>query len=90
MKNEMIENRMVVDNQWPKEKDIPQGQFDRFGGFVHQDYLLEVALEEVSNEPIARGSFLEKVLDYIEEHEEANEKFLKWFYPDYKEEKENN
>ena len=82
-----IENRMVVDSEWPEEKkDIPKGQFDRFGGFVHQDYLLEVALEEVCNEPIARGSFLEKVLDYIEENEEAKEKFLKWYYPDYGEE----
>lgn len=88
-----IENRMVVDSEWSdmeRDRDIPKGQFDRFGGFVHQDYLLEVAMDEVYNEPIARGSFLEKVLDYIEEHEEAKEKFLKWFYPDYKEEKENN
>ena len=82
----MIENRMVVDNQWPEEKEIPQGQFDRFGGFVHQEHLLEVALEEVYNEPIARGSFLEKVLEYIEENEEAKELFLKWYYPAYGEE----
>lgn len=82
-----IENRMVVDSEWPEEKkDIPKGQFDRFGGFVHQDYLLEVALEEVQSIAIARDSFLEKVLDYIEENEEAKEKFLKWYYPDYGEE----
>ena len=82
-----IENRMVVDSEWPEEnKEIPRGQFDRWGGFVHEDYLLEVALEEVCNEPIARGSFLEKVLDYIEANEEATEKFLKWFYPNYGEE----
>ena len=83
----MIENRMVIDSEWPEEKkDIPKGQFDRFGGFVHQDYLLEVALEEVQSIAIARDSFLEKVLDYIEENEEAKEKFLKWYYPDYGEE----
>ena len=87
MKNEMIENWQAHDPAWAEEKkDIPKGQFDRFGGFVHQDYLLEVALEEVCNEPIARGSFLEKVLDYIEANEEATEKFLKWFYPNYGEE----
>lgn len=86
MKNE-IENRMVVDSEWPEEnKEIPRGQFDRWGGFVHEDYLLEVALEEVQSSAIARDSFLEKVLDYIEENEESKEKFLKWYYPDYGEE----
>ena len=87
MKNEMIENWQAHDPAWAEEKkDIPKGQFDRFGGFVLQDYLLEVALEEVCNEQIVRGSFLELVLDYIEENEEATEKFLKWFYPNYGEE----
>lgn len=87
MKNEMIENWQAHDPAWAEEKkDIPKGQFDRFGGFVHQDYLLEVALEEVQSSAIARDSFLEKVLDYIEANEEATEKFLKWFYPNYGEE----
>lgn len=87
MKNEMIENWQAYEEAWAEEKkDIPKGQFDRFGGFVHEDYLLEVALDEVYNEPIARGSFLELVLEYIEENEEAKEKFLKWYYPDYGEE----
>ena len=86
MKNE-IENRMVVDSEWPEEdKEIPRGQFDRWGVFVNEEYLLEVAMEEVQNSDIAKDSFLEKVLDYIEENEEAKEKFLKWFYPDYGEE----
>lgn len=84
---QMIENRMIVDSEWPEEdKEIPRGQFDRWGGFVHEEYLLEVAMEEVQNSDIAKDSFLEKVLDYIEENEEAAEKFLKWFYPDYGEE----
>ena len=87
MKNEMIENWQACEEAWAEEKkDIPKGQFDRFGGFVHQDYLLEVALEEVQSSAIARDSFLEKVLDYIEANEEATEKFLKWYYPDYGEE----
>lgn len=86
MKNE-IENRMVVDSEWLEEdKEIPKGQFDRWGGFVHEEYLLEVALEETEKSPKARDTFLEKVLDYIEENEEAKEKFLKWYYPDYGEE----
>ena len=81
-----VENRMVVDSEWyamEKEVEIPRGQFDRWGGFVHEDFLLEVALEEVSKTPITRDSFLEKVLDYIEENEEAKKKFLGWYYPDY-------
>lgn len=87
MKNEMIENWQAHDPAWAKKKEeIPKGQFDRFGGFVYQDYLLEVALEEVQSSAIARDSFLEKVLDYIEENEDAKEKFLKWFYPNYGEE----
>ena len=83
-----VENRMVVDSEWSamEKQDIPKGQFDRWGGFVHQDYLWEVAVEQTVNEKLTRDSFLDAVFDYIEEHEEAKEKFLKWFYPDYKEE----
>ena len=87
-----IENRLVIDSEWvdmEKEPEIPKGQFDRWGGFVHEDYLLEVALEEVSKTPITRDSFLEKVLDYIESNEDAKKQFLKWFYPDYGEETDN-
>lgn len=83
-----VENRMVVDSEWSamEKHDIPKGQFDRWGGFVRQDYLWEVAVEQTVNEKLTRDSFLDAVFDYIEEHEEAKEKFLKWFYPDYKEE----
>lgn len=82
-----IENRMVVDSEWSamEKQDIPKGQFDRWGGFVHQDYLLEVAVDQAINDPITRDSFLDKLFDYIESDKEATEKFLKWFYPDYKE-----
>lgn len=83
----MVENRLVVDAEFAgmeRDKDIPKGQFDRWGGFVHEDFLLEVALEEVSKTPTTRDSFLEKILDYIEENEEAKDKFLRWFYPEYK------
>lgn len=82
-----IENRMVVDSEWPEEDwGKEPGCFSRYGTFVKKNYLLEVALEEVQSSAIARDSFLEKVLDYIEANEEATEKFLKWFYPDYGEE----
>lgn len=82
-----IENRMVVDEQWAamEKEDIPRGQFDRWGGFVHEEYLMEVAMENVLNDSVSRDSFLEKVLDYIESDKEATKKFLQWFYPDYKE-----
>lgn len=88
----MVENRMTVDSEWSsmeEKPDIPKGQFDRWGGFVHEDFLLEVALEEVSKTPTTRDSFLEKILDYIEENEEAKDKFLRWFYPEYKKENKN-
>ena len=84
----MIENKMVVDENWrdiEKEPEIPEGYFDQWGGFVNKDYLLEVALEEVSNDGITKDRFLEKVLDFIESNKDAEVKFLKWFYPDYKE-----
>lgn len=83
-----VENRMVVDSEWSamEKQDIPKGQFDRWGGFVHQDYLWEVAVEQTVNERLTRDSFLDAVFDYIESDKEATEKFLKWFYPDYKEE----
>lgn len=82
-----VENRMVVDSEWHymEKEEIPKGCFDRFGGFVHQDYLLEVAVEQAVNDRITRDSFLDVVFDYIESNEEAKENFLKWFYPDYKE-----
>lgn len=87
-----VENRMVVDSEWSameRDKENPRGQFDRWGSFVHEDFLLEVALEEVSKTPITRDSFIEKVLDYIESNEDAKKQFLKWFYPDYGEETDN-
>ena len=83
-----VENRMIVDSEWSamEKQEIPKGQFDRWGGFVHQEYLLEVAVDQAINDPITRDSFLDKLFDYIESDKEATEKFLKWFYPDYKEE----
>lgn len=85
-----VENRMVVDSEFEhmeKESEIPNGYFDRWGTFVKEEYLLEVALEDVQKDSISRERFLEKVLDYIESDKEATEKFLKWFYPDYGKEK---
>ena len=81
-----VENRMVVASEWSameKESEIPKGCFDRWGTFVKEEYLLEVALEDVQKDSISRERFLELVLDYIESDKEATEKFLKWFYPDY-------
>ena len=88
----MIENRMVIDEQWSameSDRDIPKGQFDRWSGFVHQDYLWEVAVEQAVNDSMTRDSFLDVVFDYIEANEEAKEKFMKWFYPAYGGEKNN-
>lgn len=89
-----IENRMVVDSEWSgmeKEQKLPKGCFTQLNDtFVEQENLLEYALEQTQKEPYYRDSFMDKVLDYIESDKEATEKFLKWFYPDYKEEKENN
>lgn len=81
-----VENRMVVDSEWEsmeKEPDIQKGYFDQWGGFVYEDYLWEVAEEEVFRDGITKDRFLEKILDYIESNEEAKEKFLGWYYPDY-------
>lgn len=83
----MIENKMVVDECWvdiEKEPEIPDGYFDQWGGYVSKEHLMEVALEEVNADGITKDRFLEKVLDYIESNKEAEQKFLKWFYPDYK------
>lgn len=85
----MVENRMLKDSEFyhmEKEPETPDGYFDQWGTFVKKEYLMEVALEEVNKDGITRERFLEKVLDYIESNEEAKVKFLKWFYPDYKEE----
>jgi len=84
-----VENRMVVDEWWrdiEKEPEPPDGYFTRYGSvFVEKENLLEVALEEINSDGLVRDSFLEKAMDYIESNKEATEKFLKWFYPDYKE-----
>lgn len=80
-----VENRMVVDSQWPVDNEqIVPGYFNRYGLFVREEYLLEVALEDTQKDPITRDSFLEKVLDHIEKNEDEKEKFLRWFYPEYK------
>lgn len=85
-----VENRMVDDSQWSniEKEGIEKGYFTRLGEtFVKEEYLLEVALESVQNDSYYRDSFLEKILDYIESDKEATEKFLKWFYRDYGEDK---
>lgn len=82
-----IENRTFVDSEWDEpEEEIEKGYFTRYGTFVNEEYLLEVAMEDVQNDSFLKDSFIEKVLDYIEKDKEATEKFLKWFYPDYGEE----
>lgn len=82
-----IENRMVIDSEWDEPaEEIEKGYFTRYGTFVNEEYLLEVAMEDVQNDSFLKDSFIEEVLDYIEKDKEATEKFLKWFYPDYGEE----
>lgn len=84
-----VENRMVVDEYWrdiEKETELPKGYFTQNQDtFVEQENLLEYAFEQTQKDPYYRDSFMDKVLDYIESDKEATEKFLKWFYPDYKE-----
>lgn len=84
-----VENRMVVDEYWrdiEKAPELPKGYFTQNQDtFVEIENLLEYALEQTQKDPYYRDSFMDKVLDYIESDNEATEKFLKWFYPDYKE-----
>ena len=84
----MIENRMTIDSEWlcMEDADIEPGHFNRYGQFVKEEYLLEVALEDAQNDSAMRDSFLEKVLDFIENDKEATNKFLKWVYKGYLEE----
>ena len=86
-----IENWQANEEYWSsreKEPDIPKGCFTQLKDtFVLEEHLLEYALEKTQEDSYYRDSFLEKVLDYIESDKEAKEKFLKWFYPDYGEEK---
>lgn len=85
-----IENRTFVDSEFyymEKETKPPKGCFTQLNDtFVEQENLLEYALEKTQEDSYYRDSFLEKVLDFIDSNKEAAEKFLKWFYPDYKEE----
>lgn len=85
-----IENKTVVDSEFEhmeKEYNAPNGYFTQLKDtFVREEYILEYALEKTQEDSYYRDSFLEKVLDHIEKNEDAKEKFLKWFYPDYKEE----
>ena len=85
-----IGNRMEMDSEFyymEKDPELPKGYFTQLQDtFVEEEHLLEYALEKAQKDSYYRDSFLEKVLDYIESDKEATEKFLKWFYPDYKEE----
>ena len=85
---QMIENRMVVDSEfyYMEKENTEPGCFDQWGTFVKEENLLEVALEEVQTCNLTRERFLDLVCDYIESNKEAAEQFLKWYYPDYKEE----
>lgn len=85
MKNEMIENRIVVDYEWLEENwKKEKGFFTRFGDvFVPTDKLLERAVEDVSEDSYLQKEFVEKALDLIEQQPELQEVFLMWFYKDY-------
>ena len=88
MKNEMIENRMVVDSEWPEENwKNEKGFFTRFGDvFIPTDKLLENAMQDVNNDSYVKNEFVEKALDLIEQQPKLQEVFLQWFYKDYGEE----
>lgn len=83
-----IENRMVVDSEWPEENwKNEKGFFTRWGNvFVPKDKLLESAIEDVNNDSYVKNEFVEKALDLIERQPELQEAFLKWFYKDYEKE----
>lgn len=83
-----IENRMVVDSEWPEENwQKEKGFFTRFGDvFIPTDKLLENAMEDVNNDSYVKNEFVEKALDLIERQPELQEVFLQWFYKDYGEE----
>lgn len=85
MKNVMIENRMVVDYEWPEENfEREEGCFTRYGDvFIPKDKLLENALHDVENDSFIKNQFVEMVLEQIEEKPELQEVFLQWFYKDY-------
>ena len=88
MKNEMIENRMVVNSEWPEENwKNEKSFFTRWGNvFVPKDKLLESAMEDVNNDSYVKNEFVEKALDLIERQPDLQEVFLKWFYKNYGEE----
>lgn len=85
---QMIENRMVVNSEWPEENwKNEKGFFTRWGNvFVPKDKLLESAMEDVNNDSYVKNEFVEKALDLIERQPDLQEVFLKWFYKDYGEE----
>lgn len=81
----MIENRMVVDSEWPEEDwKKEEGYFTRWDNvFISKDKLLESAIEDVNNDSFVRNEFVEKALDIIEQQPALQEVFLQWFYKDY-------
>lgn len=84
-----VDNMIVIDEQWEdmeKEPEYERGLFTRYGTFVYEEYLLEVAMEDVQNDSFVKDSFIEEVLDYIEKDKEAIKRFLQWYYPNYGEE----
>ena len=84
-----VDNMIVIDEQWEdmeKEPEYERGYFTRYGTFVNEEYLLEVAMEDIQNDSFLKDRFIEEVLEYIESDKETTEKFLKWFYPNYGEE----
>ena len=83
-----IENRMVVDSEWPEDDwESEKGYFTRYGNvFVPKDKLLERAIEDVNTDSFLQSEFIEKALDLIEQQPQLQEVFLKWFYKDYEKE----
>ena len=76
---------MVVDSEWDamEKEEVELGYFDQFGTFVKEEHLLEVALESIEKDGMMKDRFVSLICDYIDSNEDAKERFLKWYYPEY-------
>ena len=83
---EMIENRTVVDSEWPEPKqNHKSGWYCSWENkFISDDEALEYALDQLQEDGDTKEEFADYAADYIFTHKEVRRGFLDWYFRRWK------
>ena len=79
---EVLENRMVVDSEWPKPKqNNKSGWYSSWEDkFISDDEALEYALDQLQDDEDTKEEFADYAVDFIFTHKEVQRLFVDWCF----------